>query len=97
MRSCDAPGPKRARTWHNRATQEAPPKLAQDLGQALKQITQERWLVSVVSAVGQATLAEQDRQAEAEKKQKLLQEPLVQNILQMFPGSDIKKIYPKGS
>ncbi|MEM9468952.1 MAG: DNA polymerase III subunit gamma/tau [Pseudomonadota bacterium] len=75
--------------------ENAPPKLAQDLMQALKQITKERWLVSISSKIGAPTLAEQSAQAENQKRAALLQEPLIKTIFDTFPGSEIKRIHTK--
>ncbi|NQZ14266.1 MAG: DNA polymerase III subunit gamma/tau [Alphaproteobacteria bacterium] len=75
--------------------ENAPQKLAQELTQALKQISKERWVVTVSAKQGQPTLAQQAEVADQEKRAKLKQEPLIDNILSMFPGSDIKKIHTK--
>lgn len=78
-----------------RPAENAPQKLAADLTQALKQISKERWVVTISSKQGQETLAIQAQNADNVKREALMKEPLIDNILQMFPGSSIKKIHTK--
>jgi DNA polymerase-3 subunit gamma/tau len=70
----------------------APPKLAQDLGQTLSKFTEQRWVVSVVSAQGAATLAQVDRaEAEAERNN-ILQMPIMKAVFEAFPDAEFTKI-----
>tara|TARA_B100001989_G_scaffold251218_1_gene229936 strand:+ start:448 stop:2190 length:1743 start_codon:yes stop_codon:yes gene_type:complete len=72
------------------------PKLAQDLGAALKKITGQRWMVSIVPESGSTptlfALSEAKRLQELEDVAKM---PLVENILQMFPDSKLVKVHHK--
>jgi DNA polymerase-3 subunit gamma/tau len=70
----------------------APPKLAQDLGQTLSKFTEQRWVVSVVSAQGAATLAQVDRaEAEAERNN-IWQMPIMKAVFEAFPDAEFTKI-----
>jgi DNA polymerase-3 subunit gamma/tau len=67
----------------------APPSLAADLGRRLTEWTGARWMVSVVSGGGAATLAE-TRRAEADALEARLREhPLVAAALAAFPGAEL--------
>ncbi|MFD1913318.1 DNA polymerase III subunit gamma/tau [Halodurantibacterium flavum] len=73
-------------------TPEAPPDLAARLAQRLQSLTHQRWGVSLVNEGGGQTIAEAraaDRLAlEAEARQ----HPLVQAVLEVFPGARISDI-----
>lgn len=73
----------------------APPRLAQDLTQQLKSITGTRWMVSVSTKVGDATLAEKAELARQDLENEIMKDPLVSNIMTLFPGSKIKNISKK--
>lgn len=78
-----------------RPAENAPARLAQELSQALKAATEERWIVTVSAQAGEPTLAQID-QAESDKlRAEVLEQPLVQNILELFPGSQLKEIHKK--
>ena len=77
------------------AADNAPPRLAQDLSQELKAVTSERWVVSVSGQPGGETVA-QIRQAAADKfEASILAQPLVKNILELFPDAELKDITKK--
>lgn len=78
-----------------RPADNAPAKLAQDLTQALKQISQGRWVVTVSGKEGEETLFVQAQAADKIKREELMKNPLIENIIQMFPGAEIKKIHTK--
>jgi DNA polymerase-3 subunit gamma/tau len=61
------------------------PNLAGRLGQCLTTWTGQRWMVSIGSAAGQPTLAEQDRAAEKARQDKAIAHPLTQAMLAHFP------------
>jgi DNA polymerase-3 subunit gamma/tau len=73
----------------------APERLAQDLTRAMKAATSERWIVTVSTQMGEATLAQQEDGVEQALRDQVLQEPLVQNILKFFPDSELKEITKK--
>ncbi|ARE39458.1 DNA polymerase III subunits gamma and tau [Rhodovulum sp. P5] len=75
-------------------TADAPPDLAQRLGQRLQAWTGARWAVSVVGSGGGATIAE-DRDAEAEALKTAAKEhPLVKAVFAAFPKAEIIDIRP---
>ncbi|MEM8833872.1 MAG: DNA polymerase III subunit gamma/tau [Pseudomonadota bacterium] len=78
-----------------RPTDNAPQRLTQDLSQALKAITGQRWVVTVSTKQGEPTLAELETQVEKELRDRVLQEPLVQQIFEKFPNSNLKSIIKK--
>lgn len=76
-----------------RPEEEAPQKLSQDLGQALKAITGKRWMVSISSAPGLPTLAEKQQAIVDAEKNEILQMPVIKDILNAFPEAEIKAIH----
>jgi len=77
------------------ADEHAPERLAQELTQALKQITNSRWVVSVSNKQGAPTLAASDEALDQQKREALMKEPLIEKIIQTFDGIQIKKLHPK--
>tara|TARA_R110001592_G_scaffold3525_7_gene19833 strand:+ start:11931 stop:13691 length:1761 start_codon:yes stop_codon:yes gene_type:complete len=74
---------------------EAMPELSQNLSKALKQITDQHWMVVLVNDRGNETLA---NIAEANRLQELAdvaQMPLVKNILSIFPEAQLVKVTDK--
>jgi DNA polymerase-3 subunit gamma/tau len=71
---------------------EAPRDLAQQLVALLQQATGARWTVSLVNAGGEPTLAEQGRSAEQDRLVLARSHPLVQAVLQAFPGATIEQV-----
>jgi DNA polymerase III subunit gamma/tau len=69
-----------------------PASFASQIGQMLTAWTGQRWVVSVVTSGGDATLAEQAQAAQAAERQAVEQHPLVQQALQAFPGAKITAI-----
>jgi len=78
-----------------RPTETAPPRLTQDLSQALKAITGNRWVVTVSAKEGDATLVQIDEQADQNLRADILEQPLVKNILEFFPDAQLKDISKK--
>lgn len=74
---------------------EAPPKLAQDLGKKLTDITGQRWMSTLVKAGGQPTLAAQKEAAHAAEIADVKANPLVKRVFEVFPGADIISITKK--
>ncbi|HWU25695.1 MAG TPA: DNA polymerase III subunit gamma/tau [Rhizomicrobium sp.] len=70
----------------------APRTLAGDLAQKLKEWTGTRWLVTLASEGGAATLAEQKRERHAARIEAVAQEPLVRAVLDRFPGAEIVSV-----
>jgi len=75
-----------------RTQEHAPPKLAPDLGSALKRITGNRWMVSVSSAPGLPTLAEKKIAAIAAEREEILNMPVIRDIMAAFPDAEIQSI-----
>jgi DNA polymerase-3 subunit gamma/tau len=67
----------------------APVTLAGRLGARLTEWTGERWIVSVVSGGGAATLAEAAREEARLRERDARGHPLVQAVLARFPGAEI--------
>ena len=72
-----------------RPSARAPRTLAGDLQQKLRDWTGLRWTVSISNEPGQATLAEQKKNAKAARIESVMQAPLVRAVLDRFPGAEI--------
>lgn len=70
----------------------ADPKLAQDLGKKLSDITKTRWIVSVSMKQGQKTLAAQHTETLATERANVMADPVIARILETFPNTEILKI-----
>ena len=76
-------------------TPEAPPRLANELGQRLSNWTGARWVAVVSSDEGAPTLGEQAAQARAEAIVEVAQHPLVKAVLDTFPDAKITDVRPR--
>ena len=70
----------------------APDQLAGDIARYLSQWTGQRWLVSLSESDGAQTLAEEQRDADEKLRDTIASEPLVAQILDIFPGARIDEI-----
>ena len=70
----------------------APDQLAGDIARYLSQWTGQRWLVSLSESGGSQTLAEEQRDADEKLRDTITSEPLVVQILDIFPGASIDEI-----
>jgi DNA polymerase-3 subunit gamma/tau len=70
----------------------APDQLAGDIARYLSQWTGQRWLVSLSESGGAQTLAEEQRDADEKLRDTISSEPLVAQILDIFPGASIDEI-----
>lgn len=75
-----------------RPAAEAPARLAQDLGQVLGKISGTRWVVSISSASGAPTLAENARAVQIAEVEAVKQIPAIREILSVFPEAEIRSI-----
>ncbi len=75
-----------------RPAQDAPPDLANRLGEMLARLTGQRWMISVSSEPGQPTLAEQRLARQARSRAAAQNHPLVQKVLEVFPGATIERV-----
>jgi DNA polymerase-3 subunit gamma/tau len=67
----------------------APATLPHDLGRALNAWTGRRWVITVSTAAGGATVAEERQARERERRHDAASHPLVQAVLSSFPGAEI--------
>ncbi|MGB2098648.1 MAG: DNA polymerase III subunit gamma/tau, partial [Candidatus Puniceispirillaceae bacterium] len=70
----------------------APDQLAGDIARYLSQWTGQRWLVSLSESGGAQTIAEEQRGADEKLRDTIANEPLVAQILDIFPGASIDEI-----
>jgi len=70
----------------------APPSLAGDLAQRLRDWTNERWIITLASEGGAPTIAEQRQMAERALKDAVSGEPFVRAVLDAFPGAEIVSV-----
>ncbi len=75
-----------------RPHEQAPTKLAQELGARLSKLAGQRWVVSVSSAAGAPTLAEAKENVRVEEFNKVLQMPIVREFLEVFPDAKLVDI-----
>ena len=73
----------------------APERLSQDLSQKLKAATGNRWVVSISNQQGEPTLAQMADKAEENLRGQIMEQPLVKNILNLFPDAQLKEITKK--
>lgn len=73
-------------------TETAPRDLIQRLGRMLHTATGARWGISVASSGGAATIQEQERAAQKEVEDEVIQHPLMQAVLSRFPQARISEI-----
>jgi len=70
----------------------APGDLAQRLSKMLNDHTGRRWVVTVSNAPGQPTLQQQEQAEIAAEKVNAARDPLVQKVLEAFPGAQIASV-----
>jgi DNA polymerase-3 subunit gamma/tau len=70
----------------------AKPTLINDLSRKLSEWTGKRWMVVVSAEQGAATVRAQNEAHEAELKRGVRGDPLVQAVLEKFPGAEIVSV-----
>lgn len=75
-----------------RPEEQASPKFTQDLGAQLSRITGTRWIVSVSSAPGQPTLAQQAQAVIDAERNAVLNLPIIKDVLAIFPEAELADI-----
>jgi len=75
-----------------RPAASAPRDLANRLGQLLSEWTGSRWLIAVSEAEGEPTLREQDERLQRDLRNEVTSHPLVQAVLETFPGATIAAV-----
>ncbi len=78
-----------------RLAENHPEGLANQMSQVLKSITGNRWVVTLSNAQGALTIAEEDRLIQTKYEDEIKAQPLVKNILELFPDANLKNIYKK--
>ncbi len=78
-----------------RPAADASQSLAQELTQALKAATGKRWMVSVSTAPGAPTMIDAAKTAQRERFDRMRAQPLVAQVLEIFPDAELKAIHPK--
>ena len=77
-----------------RPAEGAPQNLAGQLGDFLGAHTDVRWMVSISQDEGQPTVAQQRAQNQADLEAEAASHPMVQEVLDTFPGAEIKTVEP---
>jgi DNA polymerase-3 subunit gamma/tau len=72
--------------------EDAPSDLAQKIDEALRRWTGRRWIVAITSAAGAPTIVEAAEKAEARRRVLAAGDPLVDAVLQAFPGATIAEV-----
>jgi len=72
---------------------DAPRDLAPRLAALLEAETKRRWTIALSQATGEPTIDEGERAADAGLRQSANDHPLVQAILQTFPGARIESLH----
>ncbi len=70
----------------------APRDLANRLGQLLSEWTGTRWLIAISEAEGDPTLRQQEASHDRELRNEVARHPLVQAVLETFPGATIAAV-----
>ncbi len=70
----------------------AMPDLSQKLSRALKEITNDHWMIAITKTGGENTLCEKDEAAGAKELSDVAKLPIVDNILKIFPEAKLTKI-----
>jgi DNA polymerase-3 subunit gamma/tau len=70
----------------------APRDLTNRLGQLLSEWTGSRWLIAVSDAEGEPTLREQEEGRQRDLRNEVTSHPLVQAVLETFPGATIAAV-----
>ena len=71
---------------------DAPRDLASRLAAMLQEVTGQRWTIALSTAPGEPTLAEQGMAADSARRGLAAEHPLVQAILEAFPGAKIDSV-----
>ncbi len=75
-----------------RPASNAPRDLTNRLGQLLSDWTGSRWLISISEAGGEPTLREQEEGRQRDLRNEVTSHPLVQAVLEAFPGATIAAV-----
>ncbi|MGA7864689.1 MAG: DNA polymerase III subunit gamma/tau [Stellaceae bacterium] len=75
-----------------RPAADAPRDLTNRLGQLLSEWTGRRWLIAVSEAQGEPTVREQEEGRQRDLRNEVTSHPLVQAVLETFPGATIAAV-----
>ena len=75
-----------------RPASSAPRDLTNRLGQLLSEWTGSRWLIAVSEAEGEPSLREQEEGRQRDLRNEVTSHPLVQAVLETFPGATIAAV-----
>ncbi|MBU6235512.1 MAG: DNA polymerase III subunit gamma/tau [Alphaproteobacteria bacterium] len=75
-----------------RPAPEAPANIAQRLTSLLQTWTGTRWMISISTAAGDATLSQKKQEAKENLRKSVLESPHVKAVLAAFPGAEIHSI-----
>ncbi|MBV8577758.1 MAG: DNA polymerase III subunit gamma/tau [Acetobacteraceae bacterium] len=75
-----------------RPSSNAPRDLTNRLGQLLSEWTGSRWLIAISEAEGEPTLREQEEGRQRDLRNEVTSHPLVQAVLETFPGATIAAV-----
>lgn len=74
------------------------PKNPQDIKQRLEQLLKKKknqtWTIAISNEIGQPTLHEKEEQNKQDRRNAILQEPLVKMIIEAFPGTTLIENHP---
>ena len=75
-----------------RLSKKAPKDLPQRLEALLKNKRGESWTIAISDEIGHPTLHEKEQKVHEERREAILQDPLVKTIMKAFPGTTLVDI-----
>jgi len=75
-----------------RLSSKAPKDLPLRLQNLLKTKRNEAWTIAISDEIGQPTLQEKEQKAQEERREAVLQEPLLKTLMEAFPGTTLMSI-----
>lgn len=78
-----------------RQAKQAMRNIANDLKILLPKLTGEQWVVMISSQAGDETLHARDEVIRAKQRAEVMAHPMVQNVITLFPGAEVKSIIRK--
>lgn len=75
-----------------RLSQKVSKNIPQQLQSLLKKETGETWMIAISDEIGHPTLYEKAKSLQEERRNEILQEPLVKMLVEAFPGTSLVQI-----
>lgn len=75
-----------------RLSEKAPKDLPKRLQALLKKTRGEAWTIAISDEIGHLTLREKNQKAHEERRESILQDPLVKTLMKTFPGTTLVEI-----